>query len=174
MPRRGARLRAIGSPRGDPRLPAADGLGKSFTIVAALVDTNVLVYRFDSGDVRKQKIAVELLRRGLADQSLRIPHQAIVEFYAAVTRSRRGITPLLSAADATRETEELLTVFDVLYPTEDVVRAAMLATAAYQLQWYDAQIWAYAATNGLTEIISEDFQHGRRYGTVRVVDPFRA
>jgi predicted nucleic acid-binding protein len=172
MPPLVARLPATGRPGPAPRPRAADGLGKSSTIVAALVDTNVLVYRVDSGDVRKQKIATEILRRGLADQSIRIPLQAIVEFYAAVTRSRRGFTPLLSAADATRETEELLAVFDVLYPTEDVIRGALLATAAYQLQWYDAQIWAYAATNGLTEIVSEDFQHGRRYGTVRVVNPF--
>ena len=88
------------------------------------------------------------------------------------SRDRRGAKPFLSAADATRETEELLALFDVLYPTEDVVRAALLATAAYQLPWYDAHLWAYAATNGLSEIVSEDFQHGRRYGTVRVFNPF--
>jgi len=136
------------------------------------VDTNVVVYRFDSRDRRKQKIATDLLRRGLADQSIRIAHQAIVEFYAAVTRPIRGSGPLLSAANATRETEDLLVLFDILDPTEETVRAAMPATVAYQLSWFDAHMWAYAATNGLTELISEDLQHGRRYGTVRVVDPF--
>lgn len=29
-------------------------------------------------------------------------------------------------------------------------------------------------TDGLSELISEDFQHDRRYGTVRVIDPFGA
>ena len=140
--------------------------------MAALVDTNVLVYRFDLRDRRKQKIATELLRRGLADRSIRIAHQAIVEFYAAVTRPIRGFGPLLSAADATRETESLLALFDILYPSEEIVRAAMLATAAYQLSWFDAHMWAYAATNGIADLISEDLQHGRRYGTVRVIDPF--
>ena len=140
--------------------------------MAALVDSNVLVYRFDARDPRKQKIATDLLRRGLADGSIRIAHQAIIEFYSAVTRSRRGAEPLLSAADATRETEDLLVLFDILYPTEDVVRAAMLAAAAYQLSWFDAHMWAYAAANGLTELVSEDFQDGRRYGTVRIVNPF--
>ena len=140
--------------------------------MVALVDTNVLVYRVDPQDRRKQKIATELLNDGL-DGSVRIAHQAIAEFYVAVTRPRRGgAPPLLSAADATRETEDLLLLFDILYPTEEVVRAALLATAAYQLSWYDAQMWAYAATNSLPELISEDFQHDRRYGTVRVVNPF--
>lgn len=139
--------------------------------MVALVDTNVLVYRFDPQDRRKQKIATELLDSGL-DGSICIAHQALVEFYAVVTRSKRGTAPLLSVADATRETEDLLLLFEILYPTEEVVRAALLATAAYQLSWFDAQMWAYAATNGLTELISEDFQDGRRYGTVQVVNPF--
>lgn len=46
--------------------------------------------------------------------------------------------------------------------------AALVDTNA----WFDAHMWAYAATNGITELISEDLQHGRRYGTVRVIDPF--
>ena len=140
------------------------------TIVVALVDTNVLVYRYDARDARKQRVATELLRRGIAERSIRVSHQAIVEFYAAVTRGSR---PLLSVAEATRETEEMLLQFDVLYPTEELVRAALRATAAYQLSWFDAQMWAYAETNGLSEIVSEDFQHGRLYGRVRVIDPFR-
>ncbi|HET8773150.1 MAG TPA: hypothetical protein VFP80_05145 [Thermoanaerobaculia bacterium] len=48
--------------------------------MAALVDSNVLVYRVDARDRRKQKIATDLLRRGLGDGSIVIPHQALVEF----------------------------------------------------------------------------------------------
>jgi hypothetical protein len=40
--------------------------------VAALVDTNVLVYRFDDRFPEKQKIAVEILRRGIIDDSVRL------------------------------------------------------------------------------------------------------
>jgi hypothetical protein len=48
--------------------------------VAALVDTNILVYRFDSRFAGKQKIATEILRRGILEDSVRLPHQAILEF----------------------------------------------------------------------------------------------
>jgi predicted nucleic acid-binding protein len=58
--------------------------------VAALVDTNILVYRFDRRFPEKRKIATEILRRGIAEDSVRLPHQAIVEFIAAVTRPIRG------------------------------------------------------------------------------------
>lgn len=56
--------------------------------VASLVDTNILVYRVDTRFPRKQRIATELLRTGIAQGSLRVPHQAIVEFVAANTRAR--------------------------------------------------------------------------------------
>ena len=47
--------------------------------MAALVDTNVLVYRFDGRFPAKQRVARELLRRGIAEDSIRIPHQAVSE-----------------------------------------------------------------------------------------------
>lgn len=140
--------------------------------MAALVDTNILVYRYDGRDPRKQRLATEVLRRGVEEQSIRVAFQAIVEFYAAVTRPTRGSAPLLDPLAATRETEEMLAQFDIIYPTEELIHSALRATAAYQLSWFDAQMWAYADMNGLTEILSEDFQTGRMYGRVRIVNPF--
>jgi predicted nucleic acid-binding protein len=78
----------------------------------------------------------------------------------------------MSPSAAFREAEELLTQFIVLYPHEALVRTALRGAAAYQLSWYDAHLWAYAECYGLSELLSEDFQHHRFYGTVRVVNPF--
>jgi predicted nucleic acid-binding protein len=139
--------------------------------VAALIDTNILVYRFDSRFPEKQAIATNLLRRGIGDDSVRLPHQAIVEFLAAVTRPIRGHA-ILSQADAMREAEEFLRQFTVLYPNESIVRTAIRGCAAYRLNWFDAHLWAYAEHYGLDEICTEDLQHDRLYGTVRVVNPF--
>ena len=142
--------------------------------MAALVDTNVLVYRFDSRFPEKQRVATALLRQGILEDSIRIPHQAVIEFVAAVTRPLRGErSGLLSPADARREAEELLSQFPVLYPTDQVVRMALRGAAAYELSWFDAHLWAYAEVYGLVQLYSEDFQHDRVYGSVRVVDPFR-
>lgn len=140
--------------------------------VAALVDTNVLVYRFDARFPAKQAKATEILRAGIADGSVRLPHQAIVEFVAVVTRPLRDGRPLLSREEAVLESEELLAQFEVLYPSDEVVRLALRGMAAYQLPWFDAHLWAFAEHFGLDEILSEDFQDGRRYGTVRVTNPF--
>jgi predicted nucleic acid-binding protein len=141
--------------------------------VPALVDTNVLVYRFDPRFPAKQRIATGLLRRGLADDGVRIPHQVVVEFVAAVTRPLEDGRPLMTPGEARREAEEILTQFVILYPTDALVRTAIRGWAVYQLGWFDAHLWAYAETYGLPELISEDFQHDRLYGTVRAVNPFR-
>jgi predicted nucleic acid-binding protein len=139
--------------------------------VAALIDTNILVYRFDSRFANKQKIATGILRRGILEDSVRLPHQAIVEFIAAVSRPIRGHM-ILKQADALREAEEFLKQFTVLYPNEAILRLAIRGCAAYQLNWFDAHLWSYAEYYGLPEIFTEDLQHDRLYGTVRVVNPF--
>lgn len=140
--------------------------------MASLVDTNVLVYRFDHRFHRKQRIATDLLRRGIGEDTLRVPHQAIVEFVAVVTRPLGDGAPLLPPEEARREAEEMLDQFVVLYPNETLLRTALRGAAAYQLSWFDAHLWAYAEHYGLTELYSEDFQHDRLYGTVRALNPF--
>jgi predicted nucleic acid-binding protein len=140
--------------------------------VAALVDTNVLVYRFDPRFPRKQGVAEEILRRGLLDGDLYIPHQAVLEFFSVVTRPLGASPSLLTREDAYRETEELLNLFPALYPNEAVVRTAIRGAAVYGLSWFDAHLWAFAEVYGLSMLISEDFQHDRLYGTVRVQNPF--
>jgi len=140
--------------------------------VASLVDTNILVYRCDASDPAKQAAARELLRAGTAKNELRIPHQALVEFVNAVTKGRTVGRSLLPREEAWRQAEDLLNEFPVLYPNEPVFRTALLGMAAYRLPCYDAHLWAYAEHYGIPEILSEDFEHGRWYGTVRVRNPF--
>ena len=157
MPHRGLRIEA--------------GSARISTAVAALIDTNVLAYRFDGRFRDKQKRATEILRRGIVEDSIRLPHQAIVEFVAAVTRPIRGHI-ILKQPDALREAEEFLKQFTVLYPNEAILRDAVRGCAAYQLSWFDAHLWSYAEHYGLDEIFTEDLQHNRLYGSVRVVNPF--
>ncbi len=139
-----------------------------------LIDTNILVYRCDPRSPVKRDVATRLLREGVARDELVLPHQVIIEFVAVATRPQRdlGDAPLLDRPAACREAENLIRQFPILYPDEAVLQTALLGTLAYQLSWFDAHLWAYAEVNGLDEILSEDFEHGRLYGSVRVRDPF--
>lgn len=144
--------------------------------MASLVDTNVLVYCYDPRFPTKQRIATDLLRRGLASDELILPHQAILELVAVLGRPRADLdgAALLDSEQALVAAEDLLRLYPVLYPDEEVLLTALQGASAYGLSWFDAHLWAYAEVNGLPEILSEDFEHGRHYGSVRVVDPFLA
>ena len=143
--------------------------------MSGLVDTNVLVYRYDPRDAGKQRMAIEVLRDGLQSDELRISHQAMVEFVQAVTRPlHRGGPALLTRTEALREAEEMLAQFEILYPVEALLRTAIRGVATYQLGWFDAHMWAYAEHYGLDEILSEDFSDGQLIGSVRVRNPFGA
>lgn len=103
---------------------AGVGAARINTLVAALLDTNILVYVFEANYPRNQGIAAKLLQRGLAEDSLCLPHQAIVESVASPTRPRAIGPPILSLDQACREAEEMLDLFPVLYPNEDILRTA--------------------------------------------------
>ncbi len=140
--------------------------------MASLVDTNVLVYAHDPRFPDKQRRAKAILDEGGRNGTLRVPHQAVLEFVATVTRVRRGGEPLLAPHDAVRKADALMRAFETVYPTPEVLRAAFGGLIVYRLSWFDAHLWACAEANGIEEILSEDFQHGRIYGRVRVVNPF--
>lgn len=146
--------------------------------MVALIDTNVLVYVYDPRFPAKQRIAEAVVEDGVRSGALYLPHQAVVEFVAAVTR-RRPVQddpagkPLLEPAEAWREAEELMTLLPVLYPTPEVLRTAFRGAATYRLSWFDAHLWAYAEVYGVPTILSEDFEHRRLYGAVQAIDPFR-
>jgi predicted nucleic acid-binding protein len=136
--------------------------------------SNVLVYRYDPRFPDKQAVANRLLRQGIQKDDLRLAHQSIVEFVAVVTRpfGKSARASLLSQQEAVQEAEELIAQFPVLYPNEDVLRTALRGMGAYELSWCDAHLWAYAECNVIEELLSEDFQHTRLYGRVRVRNPF--
>jgi len=90
---------------------------------------------------------------------------------SVVTRDRHG-SPLLSLQEAAQQVEAFMMEFPVLYPNDQLFRTALRGMAVYRLNWFDAHLWAYAEHYGVAEILSEDFEHGRRYGTVQVRNPF--
>lgn len=139
-----------------------------------LIDTNILVYRVDPRDRFKQEVAVEVLRQYAREGDAFVAHQALVESVAALTRPRADFDgrPLLSPVEANWVVGSIMKEFPVLWPAVAVVTAAMGGYITHSLSWYDAHMWAYAATNGIDEIITEDFEHGRYYGDVRAFDPF--
>jgi predicted nucleic acid-binding protein len=141
--------------------------------MAALIDTNVLVYLHDRRFPEKQQLARSLILQLLQSDELRVAHQSLLEFYGATTRpATKGSEPLLTPEEARREIHDMVNAFEILYPVEAMISLTLLGSAVHRLSWFDAHLWSFAEYHGCDTLFSEDFQHGRRYGTVHIVDPF--
>jgi predicted nucleic acid-binding protein len=132
--------------------------------VASLVDTNILVDRFDPRDPVKQRRADEVLREGLLADSVLLAHQSIVELVAAVTRPRGdlGGAPLLTVDKARLAAEELVAQFPVLYPDREIVLTALRAgdrVAAKALRLVQADGGFEAARDARADRHSQDRLH---------------
>jgi predicted nucleic acid-binding protein len=57
--------------------------------------------------------------------------------------------------------------------TAELLEAAWTAQDEFRLSWWDALVLAAAQLTDCGTLLSEDFQHGRELGGVRVASPFK-
>ena len=132
------------------------------------VDTNVLVYRYDTQDSAKQSRADAWFTFIWQSRRGRLSFQVLQELYATLTRKLR---PAVPAPDAQ------LIVRSLAFWQPVVVDLAMLERAwllqdRFSMSWWDALIVAAAQVCACNVLLTEDLQHGQVFDTVRVVDPF--
>lgn len=132
------------------------------------LDTNVLVYAYDPGDSRKQRIAQEIVKRALKGDIL-VSTQVLAEF---------AVTLLHKAASAARPAD-VIAVLDalgpirVVIPDGEIVRRAVEVRAKYGLHFYDGMIVAAAERGRCGRIWSEELNAGQKYFDIVVDNPFR-
>jgi predicted nucleic acid-binding protein len=136
--------------------------------VRVFVDTNVLVYLFDSGEPQKQQRAREIVGALAREGALALSTQVLSELFVTVTRKLEEQLPVQSAL---RALDDLCT-FPCVAVDAALVRRAAARSAADQLSHWDALIVEAAIEAGADVLYSEDFQAGRVYHGVRVEDPF--
>ena len=131
------------------------------------VDTNVLVYLFDSDAPGKQRLAKDLLRAE-ADNLVLSP-QVLGEFYVVATRKlAKPVKPAVA-----RQAVDGFCALRVEPLRGDLVRAAVGRSEASKLSYWDALIVETAIAADAGVLFTEDLQHGQRFSQLRIVDPFR-
>jgi predicted nucleic acid-binding protein len=133
------------------------------------VDTNVFVYRFDSRDPFKQRRAEVWLDDLWSSGAGRVSFQVLEELYSTLTRKLR---PGLPAAEA-RSVVRALSAWKPVAVDATVIEAAWSLQDGADLSWWDALIVAAAQLAGCGRLLTEDLQHGQRFGGVEVLDPFQ-
>ncbi len=134
------------------------------------LDTNVLVYTFDDTSPQRRESARELVEMGLTTGLGCVSYQVIQEFLD-VALTKFG-TPL-DAGDAGAFVERVLAPMWRVSPTIALYKEALDIQGSSGYGFYDSLIVASALACGCTTLFSEDLQHGRRFASLTVVDPFR-
>jgi predicted nucleic acid-binding protein len=130
-------------------------------------DTNVLVYLFDADSPDKQSRARDALARSLQSGAVVISTQVLQEFFVTVTRKLTRPLPPSEAEAALRRLMEL----SVVQVDPELILAAAVSSRRDRISFWDALILAAASAAGCQEVLSEDLQHGRSFGRLRVANP---
>lgn len=133
------------------------------------LDTNIFVYSFDTNAPKKAPKADSLIAGALASHKGVISFQVVQEFFNLALR--HFDKPMNSS-----QAEQYLAA--VLRPLLAIHSSATLYSEALRLysdggvSWYDALIVSAAQQSGCGTLLTEDLQHGRQFGGLRIVNPF--
>src|ERR1017187_9482302 len=102
---------------------------------ADFLDTNVVVYAYDGENPRKQQLARQLLKGGVAGRGV-ISAQVLAEF--AATMLHKASPP--ATGEAVIEGLDALASIRLILTDAELVRRAVEARVSYGLHFYDGMI----------------------------------
>ncbi|WP_168585008.1 PIN domain-containing protein [Saccharopolyspora sp. ASAGF58] len=133
------------------------------------VDTNILIYAHDTHDLDKHRTAVSIVTDLWETDTGALSTQVLQEFYNASTKKLKKPLSRWEARERVANYSEWRTVeTDALL----IVSASKLEED-HTLAFYDALIVEAALRSGATKLLTEDMQHGRRFGNLLIENPFR-
>jgi predicted nucleic acid-binding protein len=129
--------------------------------VSAFFDTNILVYAQQAGE-KADRARTLFLGGG------KLSVQVLNEFTAVSRRKQQKDWHEIAEAIS----DALTLVEPPLALTLEMHTAARVLSEDHRLAFYDALIVAAALEAGCDTLFTEDMQHGRRFGSLTVVNPF--
>ncbi len=132
------------------------------------IDTNILIYAYDSSAGTKHERARALLESLWESGGGCLSIQVLQEFYVNVTRKVAHPLDIETARQIIADLGE----WPTHSPDVTDVLAAIEVQQRYGLSFWDSLILASAAKLGCGVVLSEDLNAGQDYGGVRVVNPF--
>lgn len=133
------------------------------------IDTNLLIYAYDSSAGHKHTVSTQLIEQCWEDQNGCLSMQVLQEFYVTITRkiarpldyqtARQIVADLAHWRLHIPEVSDLLQTIDY--------------QQNYQLSFWDAMIVQSATRLRCSRLFSEDLNDGQTYGDVQVINPFK-
>jgi predicted nucleic acid-binding protein len=129
-------------------------------------DTNVLIYWLDTAETKKNAAAMEWVAAIWENRRGSVSWQVLNELYATATRNL-GVPP-----PAVRQLVEAYSLLNPVAFDLPLLHRAWHWIDHAGVPYWDALIVAAAETADCKYLLSEDFQAGRCFGDITIVNPF--
>jgi predicted nucleic acid-binding protein len=130
------------------------------------LDTNILLYAYDLDALAKRSGAMAIVEEAWPQPArIALSVQVLQEFHVNFVRSGRQVaeaTLIVGDFSSWIVIENSLTLFQL----------GLWLQSRWQISLWDAMILAAAESSGARELLSEDLNHGQKYGLVSVINPF--
>ena len=131
-------------------------------------DTNILVYAHGREDEAKRDLARACVDEAIAEDEFVVSAQVLAEFYWTAWRLKVIGPPKAEAL------VRLWSEHDVVVQTPDLILRAIGLHREHSIAFWDALIVQAALDARCGLLLSEDLQHGRRFGDLEIRNPFVA
>jgi predicted nucleic acid-binding protein len=142
-------------------------LGMSCMTARSFVDTNVLIYAFDSDAGDKNIVANRTLQELWNDQTGIVSPQVLQEFYVNITRKIAKPLTKPKARSIVADYEAWC-----ISMTATEISTAFRIEEEARINFWDALICASALKAGAERILSEDLNSGQKIAGILVENPF--
>lgn len=137
--------------------------------VSKFVDSNIVLYSFDTDAGAKHQQAVAIMDRLWDQGGAIISTQVLLETY-------NGLTRKLGRPFTSREAQQIiraLSAWQVVPIEGPLVILATVLCEKHQVSIWDALVLAAAFDADASCVLTEDFAHERMYSSMQTIDPFR-
>ncbi|MEZ5670908.1 MAG: PIN domain-containing protein [Thiotrichaceae bacterium] len=134
------------------------------------LDSNILIYSFDSRDLTKQQRAQQLISQALSKQIGIISYQVTQE---VLNTARRKFEKKLSIDDCQLLLTQVLIPICQVYPCVELYQKALNIHEQLKFSFYDSLVVAAALQAKCQTLYTEDLHHGQVIdSTLRIINPF--
>jgi len=144
------------------------GREMNYTKGSFFVDTNLLVYAYDSSAGKKWELASAVISALWKHRTGIISTQVVQELFVALTQK---VADPISPKKAKEIIADLLHWPLVVIDADNILRAVDVQIT-YRLSFWDSLILQAAISSGADFLLSEDLQHGQVIESVTIVNPF--
>lgn len=133
------------------------------------LDTNIFVYSFDQNAAVKARRAMQLIREGVMTRKGVVSYQVVQEFFNVVLRRFQGP---MSTAEAEQYLATIFRPMLSVHSSPALFAEALQLNHKHRISWYDSLIVASAMEGECSLLFTEDLNHGQKFGSLQIQNPF--